>query len=287
MGDLLDDLLEVLDGAKRYENYIASLCPFHDDNRPSLLVHEDYYSCKACDAHGSTKSLLDKIKGDPPKHKLSSWHNPFTPWLKEYSLNQIMKSSWRWLKDNPCYGNYLKRRGIPVDKQIELGLGWRDGWHTFPIIDEKRSLIGAVIRCGEGLDLPAKYIIPSGQDPNLVYVPSWELINKYNEIYGTFGILDIISVFLYNAPGFSTTTGKQINPEALNKFRKRIIWLPDQGEEKEALRITSKLGWRGAVPKMEYPEDCKDINDLLQHHPDILEITFKDYRDGTKMAGKL
>lgn len=286
MAALLDDLLEHLDGARRYEQYIAALCCFHEDHRPSLLIFEDYYRCLACDAHGSTKSLLDKIKGNPPKPKLSSWHNPFTSWMRNYSLDKIMTSAWRFLRDNPCYGNYLVKRGISIDKQIELGLGWRDGWHTFPIINERNSLCGAVIRCGEGLDLPAKYVNPSGQDPNLLYVPDWKLISSHSQIYLTFGIIDSISLVLYNVPGMSTTTGKRLNPEALDKFRKRIIFIPDKGEETDALKIASKLGWRGTVPKMFWPDDSKDINDLLVKHPEIIISTFtKGKRNGANMAG--
>lgn len=274
MSDLLDDLLEALDGARRYEHYIASLCPFHDDHRPSFLVYEDWYKCLSCDAHGKTSTLLDKIKGNPPKPQLSSWHNPFTSWLKDHSLDKIMTSAWRFLKDNPCYGNYLKNRGIPIETQIELGLGWRDGWHTFPIINEESSLCGAVIRCGEGLELPSKYVIPSGQSPNLLYVPNWDIINRHTEIYCVFGILDTISLWLYKIPSFSTTSGKRLNPEALDGLRKRIIFLPDKGEESDALKVASKLGWRGAVPKMYWPDDSKDINDLLVKHPEIMKATF-------------
>lgn len=284
MSDLLDDLLEVLDGSRRYEHYIASLCPFHDDHRPSLLIFEDYYRCLSCDAHGKTSTLLDKIKGNLPKPKLSSWHNPFTSWLRDYSLNKIMTSAWKFLKNNPCYGNYLVRRGIPIDKQIELGLGWWDGWHTFPITSEENSLVGAVIRCGEGLDLPAKYVNPSEQDPNLLYVPDWKLIKSHREIYLTFGIIDSISLVLYNLPGMSTTTGKRLDPKALDKFRKRIVFLPDQGEESEALKIASKLGWRGVCPKIRWPDGCKDVSDVHQKFPEILQLTFWDGSNGTNMA---
>lgn len=284
MSDLLDDLLEVIDGAKRYENYIASLCFFHEDHRPSLMIYEDYYRCLSCDAHGKTSTLLDKIKGNPPKPQLSSWHNPFTSWLRDCSLDKIMTSAWRFLKDNPCYGNYLKKRGIPIETQIELGLGWRDGWHTFPIINEESSLCGAVIRCGEGLNLPAKYVNPAGQDPNLLYVPNWKLIKSHSEIYLTFGIIDSLSLILYNVPGLSTTTGKRLNPAALDKFRNRIIFLPDKGEESEALKIASKLGWRGAVPKIYWPDNCKDISDVHQKFPEILQLTFKGKNNGTDLA---
>jgi hypothetical protein len=62
----------------------------------------------------------------------------------------------------------------------------------------------------------------------------------------------------------STTTGKRLNPQALDNIRKRIIIIPDNGEEKEAQVIASKLGWRGHVLRLQYPVGCKDINDLVQ-----------------------
>ena len=37
--DPLDYAMEHLTGARRYARYVAALCPFHDDNSPSLLVH--------------------------------------------------------------------------------------------------------------------------------------------------------------------------------------------------------------------------------------------------------
>lgn len=270
----LDELFEYLDGARRYETYIASLCPFHEDHRPSLMVYEDFYRCLACDAHGTTKSLLDKIKGNPPKPRLTSWHNPFTGWLREQSLNRLMTSAWRFLKDNPHYGKYLEKRSIPRELQNDLGIGWRDGWFTFPIINEGNSLCGAVARCGEGMDLPAKYVNPAGQSPDLLYVPQWDIIRKNFEIYLTFGIIDAISLVSYNLPGLSTTTGKRLNPEALETFRKRIIFLPDRGEEAEALKIASKLGWRGVCPKLRWPDNAKDMNELLVNYPEMFEATF-------------
>jgi hypothetical protein len=198
-----------------------------------------------------------------------------------------MKSAWKTIKDHPSQGSYLRKRGIPLDTQSQLGLGWRDGYYTFPILDIKRHLIGAVARVGEGLDLPAKYVCPARQDPNLILVPDWDIIEKSKEIYCVFGILDTYSLYLYHVPSFSTTSGKRIDPSALDRFRKRIIFLPDRGEEQDAIKIASQLGWRGAVPKMEYPQDCKDMNDVLMKHPEVLQITFKDKTNGSFLEGQL
>ena len=50
-----------------------------------------------------------------------------------------------------------------------------------------------------------------------------------------------------------------------------MLFIPDKGEEKEANRIASQLDWRGKVLKVEYPDDCKDINDVHVKHPKLLE----------------
>ena len=43
----LEDILTLLPRARRYEDYIAGLCPFHADHAASLLVYEDGFNCRA------------------------------------------------------------------------------------------------------------------------------------------------------------------------------------------------------------------------------------------------
>ena len=63
----------------------------------------------------------------------------------------------------------------------------------------------------------------------------------------------------------STTTGKRLNPAALQDFRKRIIVVPDRGEERDGKRLASQLGWRGRTLIPDYPLGCKDSHDLFMH----------------------
>jgi len=49
----------------------------------------------------------------------------------------------------------------------------------------------------------------------------------------------------------------------LDEYRKQIIILPDKGEEDTARKLASRLGWRGKVLVLDYPDGCKDPNDLL------------------------
>lgn len=40
----------------------ATLCPFHNDTNPSLMLYKDHYHCFACNAHGDIFTIIKKIK---------------------------------------------------------------------------------------------------------------------------------------------------------------------------------------------------------------------------------
>jgi hypothetical protein len=269
MNEILSKVAELLDYAQTYEKSVWGVCPFHSDSRPSLMVHVDKYYCQACGAHGKTTQLLEKLSGYIAAPAPARFHNPWTGWLRNESLGNILRGAWETLKSRPSI--YLRGRGIPDEWQIKLGIGMRDDWITFPIRSSDQKIIGAVARAGESNTASSKYIVPSGQDPNMIYVPDWKQFNASDIIYATFGIIDAVSLVICGAGAFSTTNGKRLNNvEALDKVRKRIIFLPDRGEESNAKEIAARLGWRGAVAKINYPDDCKDPNDLLVHYPDKL-----------------
>lgn len=283
MNEILSKVAELLDYAQTYENSVWGVCPFHPDSRPSLMVHEDYYNCQACGAHGTTKSLLEKLSGHIAKPAPDHFHNPWTGWLKKENLVSILKGAWETLKSRPS--TYLRGRGIPDEWQIKLGIGMRDNWITFPIRSPDQKIIGAVARAGENNTASSKYVVPSGQDPNMIYVPDWKQFQASGIIYATFGIIDAVSLVICGAGAFSTTNGKRLNDvTALDKVKKRIIFLPDRGEESNAKEIAARLGWRGAVAKVNYPDDCKDPNDLLVKYPDKLREAIRG-SNGVNVVG--
>jgi hypothetical protein len=240
-----------------------------------MIVHEDTYKCLSCGAFGSTKKLLEKLssKSRPSVKKHIDFRNPFTKWTKNEELKDVLKSAWKTLNDNPSQGSYLRGRGIPDEVRRKLKIGYKDGWLTIPILDKDEHIVGAVARIGDTGSI-AKYVCPANQDPNLIYVPDWDIINKAKEIYCVFGLLDAVTGFLYNVPIFSTTNGKRIDPSALDTFRKRILFIPDDGEEDAALRIISKLGWRGKLIKMNWPTGTKDLNEIYMKYPDLMVQQF-------------
>ena len=263
MSNIPDILIEQLEDVHVYGNYIACRCIFHDDTRPSMFVYPDKYWCSACGKHGSTSYLvkqLDKLHfvKYPKKGYEASTYNPFSGWLKHNSLEDVIYAA---NKNIPV--QYLLDRKISKQVQQELRLGYIDDWITFPITDEYNNIIGAVARKGEGSKAQAKYILPSGQSPNLLYITSWDRCKSQDEIFVTFGIIDSVTIYACGLASISTTTGKKVNPQAFNKIRKKLYIIPDLGEEEAGLQLSSRLGWRGNILQPRFPDEAKDINDMV------------------------
>jgi DNA primase len=262
MNEYQEILLEKLDSAHLYDaGYIVSICPFHLESRPSFFVYEDTYRCASCGRWGQTKELAEKYDSFhtyPKQQEQLYSYNPFSKWLKDHSLYRILEIA---SMNIPI--SYLKHRGIDADIQRQLRIGLLDGWITFSILNPEGKIIGAVARAGEGSNSKSKYILPAKQNPDLLYVPSWDRVTAMDKVYLTFGILDAVTLYAAGFASMSTTTGKRITAMAFDNIRKPIFIIPDFSEEKEALKLASKLGWRGKVIQLKYPDGAKDVNDLI------------------------
>ena len=271
----LDEIADSLDRATRYENYVVACCPFHDDNRPSFFVYEDYFRCESCGEQGKPQKLLEHLDLAPISHKsASNFKNPWTTWLRDRTLGETLKLAWEKLPSV-----YLRKRGIDDRTQKRCGIGILENYVTFPIRERgSNKIIGGIVRAGEGRS-GQKYCIPSGQDPNLLFAPSWKRIEKRRTIYLTFGIIDAISLHIMGAAAISTTCGMKMNTSYLDHIRKRIVFIPDQGEEKEAQKFASKMGWRGTVMRCNYDYGLKDVSDVYmsEHKNELQEVL--DVRD--------
>ena len=255
----LDEIAEKLDYSRRYENYVVALCPFHDERRPSFFVYENWYKCSSCGAQGPIKKLAEKLSGIPISHKKApNFNNPWTRWSKSRKLSQTLKSAW---ENGPSV--YMRERGIDDKTQKALGIGLLEDWITFPIRNQRGKIVGAIARAGEGNNSSAKYITPRNQNPNLLYVPSQRRLEQKKTIYLTFGIIDAVSLYCMGAASISTTCGMLMDTSYLDHIRKRIIFIPDRGEEHAAQKFAKQMGWRGGVMRCNYPEGYKDVNDIF------------------------
>ena len=276
--DNLDELLDLLERPRLYRNYIVSSCPNpeHEDRSPSFFVFSDWSFCRSgCGYKRKTSQLLEELSGIVvvPQPRLD-FRNPWTRWIGDSSLVKVLTNA---RKKSPS--DYLRQRGIPdiIQKQLHLGMIERS-WVTFPLFKDKK-LQGAVARAIDE-DAPTRYIIPTGQDPDLIYIPRKLKIWGLEAIYLTFGILDAISVNLAGFPCISTTTGKQLDPTSLEDFRIPIYIIPDFKEDQDAYKLANQLGWRGNVLLLNYPKGTKDPNDIWIKNEKLLKRLIKEKLDG-------
>ena len=130
-------------------------------------------------------------------------------------------------------------------------------------MDESGRIVGAVARANETNTTKSKYVVPNGQDGNLLYIPDWSIHTKARFTFLVFGVLDAVTLSMMGYPAISTLSGKRLDPIALDGWRKQIIFIPDEGEEENAGKIGAMLGWRAWVWRVNWPDGTKDINDVF------------------------
>lgn len=280
MSDLLDEIYDYLERPQRYDRYIMALCLWHDDHRPSLAIYSDSYHCAACGKRGKTADLLNELKQRGSRFiekKQTDFRSPWSRWIKTYgSLHNVVSHTHsNLIRNNKTV--YLQRRGINLATIKKLRLGWMEDWITFPFYDCNNNIIGATARAGETNKSQAKYCNVPGQDPDLLYVPSWELVEESRCVWLVYGIIDAISLYQLNVAAISTTTGKKTDPSCLESIRKTIYIIPDRGEEIEASLLSARLGWRGKAIKVDWPDGSKDCNDLYRNQKDLLIEILEKY----------
>lgn len=255
---MLEEIAERLDGAVRYKDYILARCCFHTDHNPSFFVYKNYYFCKSCEARGRTSGLLDRLSGRVIHKTPVTVFNPFREWLKRFgSLRETLKFAYQYGQTYPVYLDYVYNRGITKETVRELKLGYLDRFITIPLIQNKK-IVGSVARSVS----EKHYFVPNEQNPNILFIPNEILFREAETVYLVFGMFDCLTLYQYGLPVMTTTRGIITSGRIFEHIRKRIIVIPDKGEEKTGSRLVSQLDWRGKLLLLDYPLGTKDINDL-------------------------
>jgi hypothetical protein len=271
MPDLYNSLMERLEG-RQYGHYFSCFCPYDTHSTPAMLVFEDgMVKCLSCDKIWSHKQLDQKIgshfiqtqKVSTVSRVLPRWRR----WEEKYgSLEGIANVAHRSLVAQPTFQTYFKRRKI-YEFVDEGTLGYLDGWATFPVYSRDSKIIDIVVR-SVSVHGDVRYVIRPDEHVHLrpLYCPSWKKVLDEREtiVYIVYGLIDSISLHLVGLPVLTGITGKSLSPESILslQIRKRFVIIPDEGEEKEAHRLANSLGWRAKVKELDYPEECKDPDNI-------------------------
>lgn len=263
-----DVLRELLPSARSYSNYVSGICPFHDDSKPSLMLYQDgWFRCLACGVVGNYEKLYRKLRGYDSSKVISvveSFSAPSLPVdLREqetliershYSITKFEQLRW-----------YLENRGV-AGRIEPCRLGYYNGWYTVPFYSHYGVYLGMVARAGTEIQRVSglRFIQPKGQKP-MMYCPDWRLTETANTIAVVFGIFDALAVSDLRFAVVTPIMGKDsFDPTWLDFWRKKIVIIPDAGEESTAIELAGKLGWRGSVLKLPYPEGIKDPAGYLE-----------------------
>lgn len=232
-----------------------------------MLVFKDgMVKCLSCNKIWSHEQLDRKIgkhfiptqSNDTVSKLLPQWRK----WEEKYgSLEEIVEFAHRSLKKHKQFQKYLKERKI-YDFMEEGTLGFLDSWLLFPVYDSEHRLMDTVVRSTiRNGDI--RYVVhPNVGSLHPLYVPSWKLLSQHREVYVVYGLIDSISLHLAGLPSVTGVTGKSLSPELLKPLGKRLIIVPDDGEEKEAHKLANQLGWRAKVKKVKWLENTKDCDDV-------------------------
>lgn len=261
----LDDLQDYLTQYHKYSGYSMACCEFHDDNSPSMQLTERGYYCKSCGAKGSLEKLYAHVTGRPIHHT-EKVYNPsafiWDRWIDEYgSVESTCKQAHGQLVQRPELAIGLYRRGL-TQCQVEIGtLGFLSGYYIFPIKDQNKQIVGAVARASKTIQTKNNRYSASKHCPLKLYVPSWEAVNSSDELYVCYGTLDAWSLLMAGYPSVTGISGQEFNASQLDQFRKPIYIIADKHEEKSAIQLQSRLGWRGKRLDLDW-DDLKDPNDI-------------------------
>ncbi len=261
------DILKELEQVRDHGSYVSALCCFHPDKNPSMLVWKDgWFKCLSCGAKGNYEQLHRKLQGwtVPVVQDRTDWHSPLLP-TNLYEQEELCNEAHAILmRHEDPLGWYLKERKV-FGRVLPQHLGYWNGWYTIPIINQRQDFMGMVARAGRHIQQTTgcRFTMPKGQGA-LLYIPDHHRVESNDYIVAVYGMIDALSLCELGIPVCTGSSGKDsLNADMLDTYRKRVIILPDKGEEDTARKLRDELGWRGAVMNLDYPSGCKDPNDLL------------------------
>jgi DNA primase len=260
----LDDVSDYLEQWHKYGGYGMSLCPFHDDHSPSCCVGATGFKCLSCGEHGSLEKLYQKVSGRVIKHERVYNQSAFIwkKWEEQFgSIQNVAKVAHKELTQCLNLGSYLEKRGIAGEIKNGM-LGFLDGWYTFPIKNEYGEIDGIVARASPSIQTKNIRYTVSKNCPTKLYVPNFRRVLSSEEIFVCYGTLDSWSLHLAGYASVTGISGQELNYKNLDRFRKRMWIIPDKGEERNAMELQTHLGWRMNCLRLEWPENCKDVNDI-------------------------
>jgi DNA primase len=265
--------------ARRYPDKIHACCPFRDESTPSFVVFLDKGNwvdmgfarpgyekgdfitllayLKGTDREAISRYLIRKymaldVEGLALKLKLTLTPSPY-PIMDSAVLDNL----------HPC--EYLFRRGIDYKTQERF----RVGYHAFkkaavlPWFDTKGNLVNVKYRAVEG---KAFQCADGGQHLN-GHLFGWAQSLGTDRLFVTEAEID--SLYLaangYTSVALGTAHLSPAQEKLIIKHPAKTLIIAtdsDKAGEKCANDIARRLGGYKVVERFQFPDNCKDVNDV-------------------------
>lgn len=151
--NIVDVISSYLPLTKRGKNHFG-VCPFHDDNNPSMSVSEDkqIYKCFSCGASGNVFNFVADYEnisfteaatllGEKVNIKIenNNYHKKESPLFDMYKLATKFYQNNIYSKEGLQAREYLKNRQIDesIIKEFEIGLSLKDSTYLTKILQNK------------------------------------------------------------------------------------------------------------------------------------------------------
>ena len=267
-----------------------SLCPFHDDHKPSLTfsVARNTFRCWACGEHGGTISLAEKMLGKgflEACRWLADEHNVI---LTEYKPSETKPAK---PFDSSYYERFFlhpflnaeARRFLFEERRLDPKVvrwcrltSWRDKqgipWLQIPYYNKEGKLVGVQNR---NLSSPPsggargglRFRFPTGSECSIYNLPILNTLSPGEALYIAEGCSDCWALLSAGHKAIaipSATLLKKKDAEQLLRLsltlRLNLHMYPDRDEPGERLFLQLKE----ILPDLEHhqlPPDCKDYSD--------------------------
>ena len=264
-----EQLADLMSPVIWHGRYFTTLCPFHDDSKPSFNVYPDGAVCLAasCGRHVSLSQLYRKVSplsARQTQPNQSEHRRALIAWESIPDRERLAQQSHDYLLRHPLQAHYLKQRGLEACiRRHELGY-W-NGWITIPIFDFSHRFQGIVFRATPSMQsaTSVRYLTPPDQ-PKLLYVPDHGLTHLSAYVYVVFGMFDALALSLLGLPVVTCTNIHSVQPSDLDRYRCRLLVIPDKGEDAKGRALVNGLDWRGTLLSLPYGPDLKDCADYVQ-----------------------
>lgn len=273
------------DGGNPWHGHYASVvCVFHQSFpvRPSLFIYPDWFVCKSCGIEGPLEKLEQLLSGVKTPYKsdedvIVNELPQFKKYRTEYGgYRSAVAFAYLTGQEYPILMKYLQSRKLG-DVIRKAKIGYIEGWLSFPVYDSDGIFVDWVLRATPAIQTTSKYVCRPRRNKTegfSLYSIDWKRINDAKAIYIPFGLLDMLTLDLCGLATATGLTGKTYQALWFDQIRKKIYLIPDAGEEDAAHKLKRQLGWRASVLLLDYPNECKDVNDILMKYdvPKVLDI---------------